>query len=107
MFHSFELTLTEVLTFVNKTGGSGGWVDWDLSAIIPVNAKYVEIFGFCNVVGGGFSGVRKPGSAVARAINQLQYTPVGFTVEPVSRIVEVWEVAGAAGNTYYISGYWA
>lgn len=80
------------------------WEDWDLSATIPVNAKYVEILTMPKAATS--VGVRKKGSAQNRLISAagaVCYASVTCGVDANYKI-ETYDVTG---GSLKIIGYWS
>jgi len=85
------------------------WEDWDLSTIIGLGAKFVEVV--LAQIGGADAGVREKGSSVDRIINM--YTAIGAAESTVmtvkvnaDRIIERYTKTATGNCEFSILGYW-
>lgn len=96
----------------SAANNSGIWEDWNLSALIPVGAKYAEIGLFIPGYTTKLMGVRKNGSTIDRYLAAfVDSTSVGglgltMTVElDANRIVERYQTDKTNGG-FTVLGYW-
>ena len=97
-------------TAIHLTSGitDNAWYDWDLSALIPSTAKYVDIVNGVATNGDNYIGARKDGSSVDRKV-RAYYGNVAFKVSVIdSKIIEVFhtDVSDAGTNRFTITGYY-
>lgn len=99
---------TEITPLViDKAAGADTWVDWDISASVPGGAIYAEV-SFCGASTGGYSGVRKNGSALERKhihANSVGHSPSILVALDAGRIIEIINSSGTV--RYTVWGYWA
>jgi len=98
-------------------GGAGTWQDWDISAIVPVGTRYVEVsIGSNNSALTINAGVRANGSGLAR-FNTIAITAVGATGNwsmsvttdmDAARIIEIYADTVNFGTVNFcVLGYWS
>jgi hypothetical protein len=96
------------------TPSSAGWSVWDISGIVPVGTKYVEVYVRSEGNGGTYvldAGARKYGSTLDRRISPVQgYTWCGISTTlwcevGTDRKIEVYQSAVGAYMRYRIIGY--
>jgi len=93
---------------------AAGWNVWDLSAIVPVGTKVVELHAYSYGAGGSYFldiGARKYGSSLARVFPP----PIGYSWVGVSRTlccevsadrkIEVYQASIGANIKYRVIGY--
>jgi hypothetical protein len=86
----------ELFTAPYNPAGTLAWEDYDISALVPVGTKTVEVYCY-----GTSAGTRKNGSALGRSLSGHVY----HCEVDSNRIIEVWSHApGASG--YILMGYW-
>lgn len=97
-----------VNTTANAEGaGDGAWIDWDLSATLPVGSVVAEI-AINKLVATDNVGLRKDGSALARTIPALKLEVVIMDCEvAASRIVEILSGDVSDLDTFSLVGYWS
>jgi len=101
-----SLGYTELDPTTNVSTGVTGWVDWDLSAVVPAGVKRVEIEAWRDSAP-TVVGVRGKGSGAERAQGALTGVVVSFSAVPdANRVVQIKNYEDAANN-YRIYGYWA
>lgn len=85
------------------------WEDWDLSALIPAGAKYVDILSRTNTSSIHTVGVRKNGSSIVRSLATDSYDGIPYpwlTELDENRVVERY-VSGASNRSRFtVLGYW-
>ena len=105
-------SFTELASAEHNATAAHTWEDWDISAIVPVGIKSVEVVisGYAN--GNMVGGARKNGSALDRKYYiyyaeaaQLGRGSLTLTVEvDANRIIEIYTSTATLG--FYIVGYW-
>lgn len=90
----------------HNPAGADAWENWDISAIIPADALWVEVLCYNDGIGNGQGGVRADGSTVNRLV--LAYDGQGWTctVKNVGRVIEIFSAGLGTNFKFCITGYW-
>lgn len=103
------LTFTELSGKQRYAAVGVAWEDWDISALVPVGTKYVEVLIFNRNAGTFYHGVRANGSVLDRTQQGCTgYNSVSVTT-PVdaNRIIEVICDTNVLYAWFGILGYWS
>ena len=85
------------------------WENWDLSALIPADAKYADIFARYKATSASNFGVRKNGSAIVRYLLPVAVSGIVYpylTELDAGRIVERYVGGISTRADFTVIGYW-
>lgn len=102
-----SLTYTELANAGHVAVGASAWEDYDISAVIPVSCKSVDILMMNIDTSNVYSaGVRTNGSALVRVTNISPRGAATMSVKPdANRKIEIW--ADTTTKIYFcVWGYW-
>ena len=99
-------TFTETMTTTKAATGSGSWEDWDISALVPVGTRYVDVQVLNTASSTQNAGVRENGSSVVRYQAGKNYAIAPFKVAVGSSLTIEIYAQDNAGQYFYITGYY-
>jgi len=96
-----------VVTTADALGaGDGAWIDWDLSATLPMGTVAADIL-IQKLIATDDVGVRRNGSGLARTTNTLKSQALTITAEVgADRILEIMSADVSDLDTFALMGYW-
>lgn len=102
-----KLKFNEIaVSLYSKAGASNSWIDTDITASVPTNAKFCEVQ-CINQAGAALPvGVREPGSTLDRKINSAVFACHTFMARCINGHIEMFEHNNASGTIYAITGYY-
>lgn len=92
----------ELLPTAKDVNSNAGWVEWDLTAIVPNDAKYMSVL--MSPMANAFCGVRELGSGLSRVFSIIANESFSIDVAIINGKCEVYD--GSVSHTYYtMCGY--